>query len=90
MELTHHRIVGLRQDTHQVGMVQTIDVRDDRKTTHELRNQTKLTQVLCREVIEDIALDTLLLAGIGIESNSMLVRCHTTADDLLDTRKSTR
>ena len=41
LKLPHNRIVRFGEDTHKIRFLQAIDMRDDRKTTDELRNQTK-------------------------------------------------
>ena len=81
--LARQRVLGLRQDAHQVVLVQVVDGADHGKPADELGDEPEVEQVLGKRVREDRAGILVGLAhDVGHEAHALAA--HATLDDLLE------
>src|ERR671921_1939117 len=81
--LAHERVLGLGEDTHQVGLLQGTQGGDDRQTPHELRYEPVLQEVLGQGELEDrVFLLPETGVYVGAEADALLA--NALADDLLE------
>src|SRR5918997_162623 len=81
--LAHERVLGLGEDTHQVGLLQATQGGDDRQTPHELRYKPVLQEVLGQGELQDrVFLLPETGVYVGAEADALLT--NALADDLLE------
>lgn len=84
--LTDKSVSGLREDSQKRIPVELIKIRDERKTTYNLRDETERPEVLCLDVLEKIIFVNLLFLH-GAEADHL--RVETLGDVAFDTLEST-
>src|SRR5919112_57012 len=81
--LAYERVLGLGENTHQVGFLQAAQGGDDRKATHELRDETVLEQVFGKGELQDRVVFLFeARVDVGAEADALLA--YALADDLLE------
>src|SRR5664280_1922509 len=84
--LLGERVLGLREDLAQVGLVEVVHRRDDRQAADELGDEAEVEQVLGQRMREDRPRVLLGLAhDVGHEAHALAA--HATLDDLLEARE---
>ena len=86
--LTHHGVLGLGQDRHQVVLVERLRLGDDRRTSHKLGDHAKGVEVLREHLTQQIVLVDRSGAGdLGVKAHALVA--HAIGDDLVQTHKGT-
>ena len=86
--LTHHGVLGLDQDRHQVVLVERLRLGDDGRTSHKLGDHTKGVEVLREHLAQQVVLVDRGGAGdLGVKSHALVA--HAIGDDLIQTHKGT-
>ena len=86
--LTHHGVLGLSQDRHQVVLVERLRLGDDRRTSHKLGDHAKGVEVLREHLAQQVVLIDRGGAGnLGVKAHALVA--HAVGDDLVQTNKGT-
>ena len=86
--LTHHGVLGLGQDRHQVVLVERLRLGDDGRTSHKLGNHAKGVEVLREHLAQQVVLVDRGRAGdLGVKAHALVA--HAIGDDLVQTHKGT-
>ena len=86
--LTHHGVLGLGQDRHQVVLVKRLRLGDDGRTSHKLGDHAKGVEVLREHLTQQVVLVDRSGAGdLGVEAHALVA--HAIGDDLIQTHKGT-
>ena len=86
--LTHHGVLGLGQDRHQVVLVERLRLGDDGRTAHELGNHAKGVEVLREHLTQQVVLVDRGGAGdLGVKAHALVA--HAVGDDLIQAHKGT-
>ena len=86
--LTHHGVLGLGQDRHQVILVERLRLGDDGRTSHKLGDHAKGVEVLREHLTQQVVLVDRGGAGdLGVKAHALVA--HAIGDDLVQTHKGT-
>ena len=86
--LTHHGVLGLGQDRHQVVLVERLRLGDDGRTSHKLGDHAKGVEVLREHLAQQVVLVDRGGAGdLGVKAHALVA--HAVGDDLVQTHKGT-
>ena len=86
--LTHHGVLGLGQDRHQVVLVECLRLGHDGRTAHELGDHAKGVKVLREHLTQQVVLVDRGGAGdLGVKTYTLVA--HAVGDDLIQTHKGT-
>ena len=86
--LTHHGVLGLGQDRHQVVLVERLRLGDDGRTSHKLGDHAKGVEVLREHLTQQVVLVDRGGAGdLGVEAHALVA--HAVGDDLVQTNEGT-
>ena len=86
--LTHHGVLGLSQDRHQVVLVERLRLSDDGSTAHKLGDHTKSVEVLREHLTQQVILvDRGGTGDLGVKAHALVA--HAVGDDLVQTNEGT-
>ena len=86
--LTHHGVLGLGQNRHQVVLVKRLRLGDDGRTSHKLGDHAKGVEVLREHLAQQVVLVDRGGAGdLGVKAHTLVA--HAVGDDLVQTHKGT-
>ena len=86
--LTHHGVLGLGQNRHQVVLVERLRLGDNGRTAHELGDHAKGVEVLREHLTQQVVLVDRGGAGdLGVKAHALVA--HAVGDDLVQTHKGT-
>ena len=86
--LTHHGVLGLGQDRHQVVFVERLRLGDDGRTSHKLGDHAKGVEILREHLTQQVVLvDRGGTGNLGVKAHALVA--HAVGDDLVQTHKGT-
>ena len=86
--LTHHGVLGLGQNRHQVVLVERLRLGDDGRTSHKLGDHAKGVEILREHLTKQVVLVDRGGAGdLGVKAHALVA--HAIGDDLVQTNKGT-